>query len=90
MTLDNQNQQPIDLASQLNKKEMDSAITPPPIRPFPYYPSPIPVEEMKRMQVMNELNMWASNDTFMAKRAAETLVLLIANQFDINLVQLEK
>ena len=58
---------------------------------FPFYPAAPSEEEKKRMQVMIELNMWANNDTFMAKRAAETLVLLIANQFDINLVQvLEK
>ena len=44
----------------------------------------------KRMEVMMELNKWTNNDSFMAKRAAETLVLLLADQFDINLVQLEK
>ena len=57
---------------------------------FPFYPAAPSEEEKKRMQVMIELNMWASNDTFMAKRAAETLILLLADQFDINLVQLEK
>ncbi len=90
MILDNQNQQPIDLASQLNKKEIDSAITPSPIRPFPYYPPVVSEEEKKRMEVMMELNKWANNDPFMAKRAAETLILLISDQFEINIVQLEK
>jgi hypothetical protein len=37
-----------------------------------------------------ELNKWAVNDPFMAKRSAETLILLLADQFDINIVQLEK
>lgn len=66
-----------------------SAISPLSVpKPFPYYPSPIPEPEMKRMEVMMELNKWANNDPFVAKRTAETLILLLADQFDINLIQL--
>lgn len=59
-------------------------------RPFPYWPPQVPIEEMKRMEVMMELNKWANNDPFMAKRSAETLILLLSEQFGINLLQLEK
>lgn len=59
-------------------------------KPFPYWPPQVSVEELKRTEVMMELNKWANNDPFMAKRSAETLILLLAEQFDINLVQLEK
>ena len=59
-----------------------------PPKPFPYYPPIVSKEEMKRMEVMMELNKWANNDPFVAKRTAETLILLLADQFDINLVQL--
>jgi len=63
---------------------------PPPPKPFPYYPNEVPIEELKRMEVMFELNKWANNDPFMAKRSAETLILLLAEQFNVNLLQLEK
>lgn len=72
------------------RPEADSAIAPPPIRPFPYFPTPIPLEQMKRETVMNELNMWANNDPFMAKRSAETLIMLLASQFDINLLKINE
>ena len=68
--------------------EDNSPITTPGPKPFPYYPSPIPESEMKRMEVMMELNKWANNDPFVAKRTAETLILLLADQFDINMVHL--
>lgn len=71
---------------KLPRQEMGDAKVP--VKPFPYYPSPIPEAEMKRMEVMMELNKWANNDPFVAKRTAETLILLLADQFDINLVQL--
>lgn len=60
------------------------------LKPFPYYPNTVPIEELKRMEVMIELNKWANNDPFMAKRSAETLILLLSEQFNINLLQLEK
>lgn len=59
-------------------------------KPFPYWPQEVPVEELMRMEVMIELNKWANNDPFMAKRSAETLILLLSDQFSINLMQLEK
>lgn len=55
----------------------------PPPRPFPYWP-PMPTEEeMKRMELMNELNKWANNDPDIAQRAAESLIFLIGKQFNI-------
>lgn len=57
-------------------------------KPFPYWPSVASNEEMKRGEVMMELNKWAYNDPFVAKRTAQTLILLLADQFDINLIQL--
>lgn len=68
--------------------EMPADSVSPPIKPFPYYPNVISEEERKRMEVMMELNKWANNDPFMAKRSAETLILLIANQFQISLIKL--
>ena len=62
----------------------------PPIKPFPYYPPVVPEEEMKRHEVLMELNKWANNDPDIAKRSAETLILLIAKQFDINLLKLNQ
>lgn len=62
----------------------------PKTKPFPYWPPQASEEEMKRMEVMLELNKWANNDSFMAKRAAETLILLLSDQFSVNLLQLEK
>ncbi len=64
------------------------AIVTPPIKPFPYYPPVVSEEEKKRMEVLMELNKWANNDPFLAKRSAESLILLLADQFDINLLQL--
>lgn len=68
--------------------QADSAIVPPKTRPFPYYPTQVPEDELKRIEVMMELNKWANNDVFIAKRTAETLILLLSDQFNINLVQL--
>lgn len=65
-------------------------IPPMPPKPFPFYPPIAPVEEMKRMELLMELNKWANNDSTIAKRSAETLILLLVEQFDINLMQLEK
>jgi hypothetical protein len=58
-----------------------------PAKPFPYWPPEVSVEERKRMEVMIELNKWAYNDPFMAKRSAETLIMLLAQQFDIKLIK---
>lgn len=70
-------------------KDKQNAVPPKPApKPFPYWPPVTSEEEMKRTEVMMELNKWANNDPFMAKRAAETLILLLSDQFDINLVQL--
>lgn len=66
------------------------AIAHTPLKAFPYWPPQVTLEEMMRTEVMMELNKWANNDPFMAKRAAETLVLLLSNQFDLNLIQLQK
>ena len=68
--------------SEMNKNE-----TP---RPFPYWPPEASLETKKRNEVMGDLDKWSNNDSFMAKRCAESLILLLADQFDINLVQLEK
>lgn len=72
-----------------SRQEIAGAVPPPP-KPFPYWPPVASNEEMKRGEVMMELNKWANNDPFMAKRSAETLILLLSEQFSINLVQLEK
>lgn len=59
-----------------------------PPKPFPYYPAVVSEEEMKRMEVMMELNKWANNDVAIAKRSAETLIMLIAEQFQVDLMKL--
>jgi hypothetical protein len=74
----------------MEDKVISKADQPPIRQPFPFYPPQVPIEQDKRMEVMMELNKWAVNDPFMAKRSAETLILLLADQFDINIVQLEK
>lgn len=56
----------------------------PPPRPFPYYPPSPTEEEMKRLELMMELNKWANNDPEIAQRAAETLILLLGKQFNVN------
>lgn len=61
----------------------------PPPKPFPYYPAVVSEEEMKRNELMMELNKWANNDDDIAQRTAETLILLLSKQFRIKL-QLEK
>lgn len=80
-------QQPEDMAMKADKFKEQAQVCPPP-KPFPYYPPIAPEEERKRTEVMMELNKWANNDPFLAKRAAETLILLLSDQFDINLIQL--
>lgn len=76
-------------AKRVAERETGNAIPPPqPPKPFPYYPPVISEEEMKRVEVMMELNKWANNDPFMAKRSAETLILLLSDQFNINLLTL--
>lgn len=69
------------------RHETGNAMLPSP-KSFPYYPPVLSEEELKRVEVMIELNKWANNDPFMAKRAAETLILLLAEQFNINLLAL--
>lgn len=59
-----------------------------PQKPFPYYPAVVSEEELKRMEVMMELNKWVNNDVAIAKRSAETLIMLIAEQFDVDLMKL--
>lgn len=72
-------------------KQLNTGISKSPIpKPFPYYPPQPSEEEMKRFEVMNELNKWANNDPFIAKRTAETLIILLANQFDINLLKINE
>lgn len=61
-----------------------------PPRPFPYWPPTVPIEELKRIELMMELNKWANNDPFMAKRSAETLILVLSEQFDINLLKINE
>jgi hypothetical protein len=67
-----------------------SANKPPAPNPFPYWPPVASEEEMKRGEIMMELNKWANNDPFVAKRTAETLILLIAEQFNISLIKLDQ
>lgn len=67
--------------------DSEQKMIPPPL-PFPFYPPHPPVEEMKRMELIMELNKWANNDDVIAKRTAETLILLITDQFKIDLMQL--
>lgn len=74
----------------MENKEISPESVIPPIQPFPFYPDVVPIEEKKRMELMMELNKWANNDPFMAKRAAETLIMLLANQFDINLLKINE
>lgn len=78
---------PPEFAESMPQKE---AKTQPAPRPFPYFPPIMSEEEMKRMEVINELNKWANNDPFMAKRSAETLIMLIANQFDVDLNKIDR
>jgi hypothetical protein len=56
---------------------------PPPPKPFPYWPAQPTEEELKRMELMLELNKWANNDDDIAQRTAETLILLLQKQFRI-------
>jgi hypothetical protein len=61
---------------------------PPPPKPFPYWPTEISNEELKRGEVMMELNKWANNDQDIAKRTASTLIVLLAKQFEIELKEI--
>lgn len=45
---------------------------------YPPYPSE---REVKRMEVMMDLNKWDNNDKRIAKRHAETLIELLQDQF---------
>lgn len=56
---------------------------PPPLKPFPYWPPQPTEEELKRNELMMEVNKWANNDDDIAQRAAETLILLLQKQFRI-------
>lgn len=62
----------------------------PPSKPFPYWPAQATPEMLIRTELMMELDKWSNNDPFLAKRCAESFILLLADQFNINLVQLEK
>jgi hypothetical protein len=62
-------------------KELKGHLLP---KPFPFYPPNPSEDELKRMEVMMELNKWANNDAEIAKRTAETLILLLGKQFGIN------
>lgn len=56
---------------------------------FPYWPPQPTEEEMKRMEVMMELNKWANNDPDLAQRAASTLIVLLSKQFEIDLKEIK-
>ncbi len=91
----NKNQDWIDEIEKKNseepaKKAVAKDAPVPTRKPFPYWPAQVPIEEMKRMEVMMELNKWANNDPFMAKRSAETLILLLAEQFEINILKINQ
>lgn len=62
---------------------------PPPSKPFPYWPPQPSEEELKRNELMMELNKWANNDDDIAQRTAESLILLLSKQFRVKL-KLEK
>lgn len=59
------------------------------IKPFPYWPPQVSNEELKRSEVMMELNKWANNDPDIAKRTACTLIVLLAKQFEIDLKEIK-
>lgn len=69
--------------------EFKNTPPPPPPKPFPYWPPQATEEEMKRMEVMMELNKWANNDQSIAERTAATLITLLAKQFGIDLKMVE-
>lgn len=76
-------------AKRVGERETVNAIPPPaPPRPFPYYPPQPPLEMQIRNEAMMDLDKWANNDPEIAKRSAETLILILAKQFNINLVAL--
>lgn len=61
-----------------------------PPKPFPYWP-PAPTPEMQiRTELMMELDKWSNNDPFLAKRCAESFILILAQQFNINLLQINE
>lgn len=52
-------------------------------KPFPYYP-PTPTErEIIRHELMMELHKWDNNNADIAKRTAQSLIILLQEQFDI-------
>lgn len=73
-----------------NKEISPAGSVTPPIQPFPFYPNVVPIEERMRMEAMMDLNKWANNDPFMAKRCAESLILMLADQFSINLLKINE
>lgn len=54
-------------------------------KPFPYFPAEIPEEELKRNELMMELNKWANNDQEIAQRHAESLIWLLGKQFNMEI-----
>lgn len=85
-TLDSQ--QPKDLASEIKKTTKEHFAEMPPPRPFPYWPPEATIEMKIRNEVMMEVDKWSNNDAEIAKRVAETLILLLSKQFDIKLAAL--
>lgn len=63
---------------------IDETATQEDLRPFPYWPGTPNREEMKRMELMMEVNKWANNDAEIAKRSAESLIRLVSKQFGLN------
>jgi hypothetical protein len=58
--------------------------------PFPFYPMCASVEEKKRHELMIQLNMWANNDPDIAVRMAQSMIILIADQFGIDVTMTQK
>lgn len=59
-----------------------------PPRPFPYWPAQPTPEMQIRQELMLELDKWSNNDPFLAKRCAESFILVLSVQFDINLLKI--
>lgn len=58
-------------------------------KPFPYWPATPSEDQLKRNEIMLELDKWNNNDTDLARRSAETLIILLARQFSIDLMKIE-
>jgi hypothetical protein len=72
-------------------EERQGAATPPTSsKPFPYWPAQPTPEMQIRSELMMELDKWSNNDPFLAKRCAESFILILAQQFNINLLQINE